>query len=245
MGLKIADLLKWRSQIVLKDHEGKIITDDKNQPVTVFLRIIGDDDLDASYKAGRIASARLRKALRDPSSDEYLERIDPIKVEEDRDSLIDIIKTSRGSNITSEARSAIDRPELPKIEEFAVDPDAPTLEEQEKLDAAIEESESGYLQAIGKYEADRMLVIEAELKDKSIEELRDIATEEASNIIALSEFLSEILDQKVWRGCYTDKARKERAFDSIQEWRSTDAAIREQLIEAYIKLEQDPDELKN
>ena len=51
MGLKIADLLKWRDSIVLKNDEGLEINEEGNplkegeEPLKVYLRIIGDDDL--------------------------------------------------------------------------------------------------------------------------------------------------------------------------------------------------------
>ncbi len=65
MGLKIADLLKFRSEVTLTHPETgePILNPDNKKPVVVYLRLIGDDDVEATHKASRLASATYRRQL--------------------------------------------------------------------------------------------------------------------------------------------------------------------------------------
>lgn len=242
-GLKISQLLKWKTNVLLTDHQGNPILDDKKKPVEVWLRVIGDDDLDASHKAARIASAAQRKVLRDRNSQEYKDRVEPI-MEATREDCIDVLKQYRTSNLYAEARVKTVREELPTIEEVAVEPDAPTLEETEKLDDLIFKQEERYQKAIEEYVNDRTAIIVAELEALSTDDLRDLTREELSGVIALAEFYTVLLNEKVYRGAYIDKACTEKAFDSIEDFIVTDAGIKQQLIDAYTSLEFSPDSIK-
>jgi hypothetical protein len=244
MGLKIADLLRWRTSIILKDSKGESILDDEGLPVEVWIRVVGDEDLQNSYKYGRAASAKKRRELRDTTSEEYLAAIEPIR-SASREEVIEVIKTARTQNLQSEAYSNVVRPDELKIEEFAVDPDAPSLEEQEKFDAANEAQDVAYLQALGEYQMTRIQILEAELSVYSDEGLRNLAEEEIGDISALSAFLTEMVDQKVWRSVYMDKLCKIPAFNTIEEYRSSDGSVKQQLIDAYQVLEASPSDIKN
>lgn len=243
MGLKIADLLKYRGEITLTDKAGnEILYEDK--PVVVYLRLIGDQDLEESYKVARAASADYRAKLRDSNSLEYKERVLPV-LEADEKQCIDIIKASRTSNIEAEARANTERPELPELAEFAQDADAPTLEEQEKYDAEIARIEKEYEDAVANYKQVREAVVEDELKDTLIDDLRTLAAIEIVAILTLPVFFNELMDQKLYRASYLDKTYRERAFDTVEEFKNADAVIKDQLITKYLELEISPDQIKN
>lgn len=243
MGLKIADLLKWRTTVILLDQDGNPILDDSNNPITVYLRIIGDNDLEEAHRAARIQSAQIRKALGDESTDAYKDRILPI-MEASRQDCIDIIMQYRTSNLEAEARANTVRPELVTIEEIALDPDAPSLEEQEKLDSEQEKVDAEYEAALKEYVDTRTEVIRAEVEAMSDEELHEVARTEMSGVIALADFFTELMEQKVYRGAYSDKTYKVKAFDSLEEVKETSPTIRQQLFDAYLELEFDPDKVK-
>jgi len=243
MGLKISELLKWKTNVILLDHKDNPILDDKKKPIEVWLRVIGDDDLDESHRLARIASAKIRKELRTKDSQQYKDRVEPI-MDAPREDCIDVLKSYRSSNLYAEARVKTVREELPKIDEVAVEPDAPTLEETEKLDELIMKQEERYAKAVEEYVADRTAVIVAELESMTTEELRQATTDELSGYIALAEFYTELLNQKVFRGSYTDKACTKKAFDTLEEFIITDGVIKQQLTEAYTALEFNPDDIK-
>lgn len=243
MGLKIADLLKWRTAVILNDQNGNPILDDKKNPVTVYLRVIGDNDLEEAHRQARIRSATIRKELSDSTSDTYKDRVAPI-MEATREDCIGIIMQYRTSNLDAEARVNTVRPELVKLEEVAVEPDAPTLEEQERLDSEQEAQDKEYSDALKNYVETRTAVIKAEVEAMSDDELRETAKTEISGVIALAEFFTALMEQKIFRGTFTDKTCKERAFDSIEEVREANSTIRQQLMDAYLELEYDPDKVK-
>lgn len=241
-GLKISELLKWKTNVILL-NDGAPILDDNGKPVEVWLRVIGDDDLDKAHTIARIASATKRKELRDKTSKEYKDRVEPI-MDAPREDCIDVLTQYRTSNLYAEARVKTIREDLPTIAEVAVEPDAPTLEETEQLDALINEQEEKYNKAIEQYVSDRTAVIVAELEALSTEELRELTKDEISGVIALAEFYTVLLNEKVYRGSYLDKACTEKAFESVEDFIATDAGIKSQLIDVYSKLEFNPDEIK-
>ena len=241
---KLVNLLKWNRKFILKDQEGNFLLDDKSQPITIWLRIIGDDDLQDSYREARLRSAAKRTSLRNPESKEYRDEIELIS-EATVENCVDLIKAARANIFTAEAQSNVARSELPKIEEFATDPDAPSLEEQEKFDKAVRDIEDSYQKALEDYVKSRIETLESELKAMDLETLRTEAKLETSNIMALAVFMEEVQDQKTWRAIYSDKDFKEHEFKNIEEFRSTHGFIKDQLRLAYQELELNPDEVKN
>lgn len=244
MGLKIVDLLKFKDVVILKDGKGMPILDDKKNPVEVYIKVIGDDDLDKAHRAARLASASIRKILQDKTSDQYKDRVEPI-MEAPRQDCIDLIIQYRTANLESEARAAVEREELPTIEEFAVIPDAPTLEEMEELDAAIDAQNTRYAKAIEDYMNSRADVIRAELEEMELKDLQQLAADNVAGIVALAEFFTVLMAEKLTRGSFTDKAYKIKAFDSVDEFLATDSIIKEQLINAYTDIEYGADDVKN
>lgn len=243
MGLKISELLKWRSPLVLNGHDGKPILDEKKKPVTVYVRVINDDDLEEAHRQARLASATLRKRLQDKDDSLYQDRIDPI-MDASREDCIEVLTEYRTSNLPAEARAKVVKEELVTLEEVAIEPDAPTLEEQEKLDVELARQEERYQKAIDEYIADRKSVIVAELEQMDLEQLRLTATAEVAGLMALAEFFTRLVQEKVVRGTYTDKEYTKKAFDSIEDFIATDSVIKDQITEFYSTLEYDPDKIK-
>ena len=244
MGLKIADLLRWRTSITIKQENGEPFLNDDNEPITLWLRIVGDEDLQDSYKVGRVASAKKRKEMRDITSDDYITAIEPM-LDAPKEALIEVVRTARTQNLYAEAVSVIERPDELQIEEFAIDPDAPTLEEQEQYDAAVAKQTLDYAKAIGDYQIDRVTTIEKELDLLTREEVLTIAQDEISDIAALTAFFTAMTEYKMSKAVYHDKICREPAFADVREYRQTAPIIRDQLVEAYQKLEAQPDEIKN
>jgi hypothetical protein len=245
MGLKIADLLKYRTSIVLTKQNGESILDDKGIPIVVYLRIIGDDDLVASHRMARFASSAKRRALQDKDSLDWKEATQPI-IEGSAEELRVYIKQAKTSNLTAEARSSVPRPDLPELEEFAADPDAASLFEKEQFEEAVDKVEADYQKALEEYIDIRTRVINEDLAAiEDIEKLREIALDNVSVLLCIGEYYAELYDQQTYRACYLDNTYRERAFDSVEEFKSADSFIKNQLIDKYLALEADPEQIKN
>jgi hypothetical protein len=241
---KLVNLLRWKKPLLLKDDDGKVIKDDKGKEVKVWLRIIGDEAQQEAFKMARIKSAEKRIALRNMNSSDYKDQVLPI-AQADKETCIELIKISRGSNFTGEALANVERPELPKMEEVAVDADAPTLEEQEKLDSLVVTIEKEYQAAIDTYVQTRGTELDKELEEIPLDSLRVQAMFETSNALALSVFLGEVQNEKAWRSVFMDEACTIPAYDDIEEFREQHSVIKKQIIEAYAALEISPDDVKN
>lgn len=241
---KLVNLLRWKKALSLLDGDDKPILDEKKKPVKVWLRVIGDEAQQDAYKIARVKSAEKRFALRDISSLDYKDQVMPI-IEADRETCEELIKISRGSNFTGEALANVERPDLPKLDEVAVDADSPTLEEQETLDKTIADIENEYQTAIDTYVQTRGTELDAELKALDLDDLRVRAMFETSNALALNTFLVEVQDEKAWRSVYMDEACTIPAYDSVKEFKEQASIIRTQILEAYADLELPPDEIKN
>ena len=114
MGLKIAELLRWKTSIQLKDADNQLILDDKKKPVTVYLRVVGDEDLQNAYKEARVHSAEKRRVLRDETSVEFKDQIEPIR-DASREDCMELIKIARTQNFQAEANLGVTRPDDIKL----------------------------------------------------------------------------------------------------------------------------------
>jgi 3-oxoacyl-ACP reductase-like protein len=237
--VSISDLLKYKDEV-------KIVH--PNDPKKViwkgWVKILGDESIKEAYKFARIASSNKRAALKDMNSVDYQDEINSIG-ELDDEMLHNIIRASKENDYTRESVAIVSRQELPKIEEIADEPDAPSLEDQEKLDAAEEKVQDEFLKAVSEYVEQRKIELETDLQNKSREEIVKMAQEESAKIIPMQYFLQELDDQKGYRGTYVDKECKVKAFKSVEEFKDTHTAIKAQILAAYKRLEIEPDEVKN
>jgi hypothetical protein len=236
--LNLADLLRYKEEIEIIDpRTGKGVS-------KIWLRVLGDLDLTIAYKEARLASANKRDALRDPESKDYKDEVlgvADLTIDEQKD----IIKASRLSSIVNEASLAVDRPELPKIEEVAVEPDAPNLEELEKFDKLEMTIEEEYGKKIDEYIEQRTQILDAELDQMSEEEVLKTAQTEVTNIIPFSLFLTELNALKVFLGAYNNKDCTDKTFNTLDEFKQLPKTVQEQLIVAMNNLEISGPAIKN
>lgn len=233
----LSDLLRYKQKVDLKNEQDEVIA-------TVWLKIIGDHDIQDSYKLGRVASAKKRAILRDTTSNDYIDEIEVFE-NASKEECIATIVAGRSSNFTAEAISANSREELPTLRDVAVDPDAPQLEEQEQLQFLKLQREIDYQKKIDEYVETRTTELRAELETKDLDKLREEAKEQAINILALTEFVEVVSEQKTWRAVFEDEECKKHAFASVNEFRNLHQLIKNQLILAYQQLEINPTEIKN
>lgn len=242
--MDLATLLRWKTTINLKDANGNSILDENKKPVVVYMRVVSDWDVEEAYKLARVASAKKREALKDVDSDDFKSSV---KILEDasEDECKTMIKLGRSTNWYAEAVSSVTRPDAVKIIDIAVEPDAPTLEEQERLDAENNKIELEYKEKIDEYIKTKEVELEAELSNLDLAQLRLVAQVQVSIIVPFNTFITELQEQKVWRSIYLDSDFKEKAYRNIEHFRETKDVIREQFASIYAELESGSDDLKN
>jgi len=236
--VSLVDLFRYKEEVDIKHPKtGEIIK-------KVWIRILGDFDLNKAYKASRILSSEKRIALRNPDTDDYKDEVLGI-AELSRVEQEDIIKTARLSNFISESSAIVKRSDLPKLEELALDADAPTLEELEKLDSAEKEEDEEYKKRVQDYISQKQLELEQELSKLSDSGILTLSQHEISNVLPFGVFMSELSDQKLLYGVFMDKACKEREFNSIEDIKNTPQTIKDQLLTVLEKLEMGQEDIKN
>jgi hypothetical protein len=234
--VRLADLLKFKGKLEIKDEDSKVIS-------TVWIRLMGDEDIQAAYRQARIVSAARRDKLRDPESDEAKDILLQLK-EQDRDYLTEIIITARENRFAAEAPVIATREELPTLDEVAARPDAPTLEEQEILDKGIEEVNEKFLKAVEDYIQTKVAETRAELAEYDDEKILELARKDMEIIQPLQVFMQEVNDQKGFRGTFLDASCKTRGFDSVEEFKDSHPLIKSQIIAKYDSLEIGSEDLK-
>src|SRR5258706_3494025 len=197
----IADLLRYKKEVKLTAPQtGETLK-------LVWVKIMGDEDVKEAFKYSRVVSSDYRAQLRDKDSLEYKLQIKSLDEQEDQD-LYDLIIAANVNDFTRESVAVIAREELPKLEDVAVEPDAPTLEEQEKLDREEISTEQRFTDAIKKYVNERKEELEASLKKAKHPKLVELATEQIISMAPTQAFLAELADQKGYRGTFLDKECK-------------------------------------
>lgn len=234
----LADLLRYKDDVdIIDPRTGKVVS-------KIWLRVLGDMDLTIAYKEARLASAEKREALRNPETKDYKDEVlgvADLTIEEQKD----VIRASKLASIVNEASLAVTRPELPKIEEVAVEPDAPSLEELENFDKLELSIEEEYGKKIDEYIAQKTEVLNAELEIMSEEDLLKSAQEEVSTIIPFSLFLTELNAQKIFLGAYNNKECTDKTFATLDEFKQLPKPVQDQLFAAMTNLEISGPTIKN
>lgn len=234
---KLSELLRWKREVKLMGPNGEVLE-------TVYMRIIGDYDLQEAYRLARIASAAKRERLRDTDTEDFKDQVAPFN-EASEDECKQLIRVAREAGWTPQALSAVIRPDEVKISEIATDPDAPTLEEQERVDKENADQEEKYQKELQDFIEQKRKELEADLSSLSSEQIRVLAQAEATVWLPLTVYMNELTDEKTWRSVYTDKAMTERGFANVQEFREMMESLRSQLIQAYAELEESAGDIKN
>lgn len=234
----LIDLLRYKKEFIVRDpRTGAEIK-------KIWLRILGDMDMNQAYKAARLASSAKRAALRDPETDDYKDEVLGLSALS-REDLTDIIRAARLTNVANEALSSVVRPEGPTIEEVAADPDAPSLEELEKLDHLDDDIEKQYQIALDEYIKTRTLEVTALLAGMSDEEILKTAQESVSVVVPFGVFMTELGAQKALYGTFQDKDCKIREFQSTEEFFQLPKSVQEFITQSMDSLEISSSEIKN
>jgi hypothetical protein len=241
---KLASLLRWHKTIVVKDDNGVPLRDEKGKPINVTIRIVGDKDLEDASKIARLASAYHRLSLMNPDSDEYKDEI-LVFDGADKSSCIQMIMAGEGANWANEALSNIEKENDISLDEVAVDPDAPTLDELEQFDKKIEDQQADYLKRLEKYVKEKQEALFGEINQKELPELIEQAKASVMIVRSIEVYLNRLLDEKVWRSVYSDKEMTVREFNSLDEFNNLNSVIKNRLREAYQEIEKGLDDVKN
>jgi hypothetical protein len=226
----ISKLFKWSMKYTIINEDGEQIKD-------VYLRIVGDADLNKSRVYALRKSAELRKKLYDETSDEYLAYI-PDKDIAEKENLIELLLVEWTRTFSQEAVSNLKftLPTEPRSDA--------SLEKQEEYQRAVDEWPNEREKRIREYVIDKLDAKREELKTLDKDEIFKDFKKMTINRICETEMITCFHEMNLYAAVYDDPEFTTRSFRSIDDLKNSTNIIKSQLLGAYMSLEVDGENLK-
>lgn len=226
----ISKLFIWRKQVTIVDESDK-------EKLKVWIRVVGDADLNRARTYAIRCSAEMRKALKDEDNELRYTYI-PDYSDLDKTTLIRLVMVASTTKLTREAMAEVDIPypkepqsedDLEALEQFQKEVD----EWPEKKNAAIRELLTTYLTEL-----------EQRLQSLEIEDLIKEHTRLTIADVCENEMIRKFREMCTFFSLYKDKELKKRLFQSFSEFEDLPEFYKNQFITAYDNIEIGSDELK-
>jgi hypothetical protein len=228
--VNLEKLFNWGKSVDVNDKYGNFVA-------KIYLRLVGDAELNRARVGAIRASRELRLKLKDHSTDEYMAYVPDFSELEVSD-LRNIILSMKVREFMQEVTKELDIP-LP------VEPNSEaSLEKQEEYQKEVDEY-TGKRQAI----VSEQTLKKAEVYGRNLEkESREYLEKEAERLIVISKCEEEMVkvfsDLCVVYGAYRDEEFKIRYFNTIEDFTKLPTEIKQQFLDAYGTLDLNVEELK-
>jgi len=224
----IAPLFAW-------SKEFEVVSEGKTVPV--FMRILGDADLNRARVASLRKSAELRRNLKDINSDErlaFIKDIDDLTVEQ----LVAVIAVFSMKDISEKAQSKL------KIK--------PPKQPRSDAKTAVHEK---FQEAVDTYPKRRQDELRS-LLENEVEVLKNTLEQEPKEVLynkyitlmidemCEQELLREFKSQCAYYGSFKDSSLNERLFSSYEEFSNLPSALKQEFVVEYSKMELQSEDLK-
>lgn len=227
--VNIKPVFNWFGQQEIVDTQGNTFT--------VYIRLVGDEDLNRARVAALRKSNELRKKLRDPESDEYNALIlfgDFLSKEQ-------LVSEIINYNLIDLYQKAGKEVRIPYPKEPAGDAE---LEKQEQYQQEIDTWQDRLNAKIQDWLEPRLSKLTLDTEAKSEEVLRKEYKQIKENQVCNAEFQKRFKELCVFYGTFSDSEMKETFFESYEDFANQRSEVKEQYIEFYEALDLSSDELK-
>jgi hypothetical protein len=226
----ISALFTWGRVFEVTNQEGNVES-------LVYMRLLGDADVNKARVHALRKSAELRRKLMDEDSDErlaYIKSIEELSLEDLKNYII--VLSMREITNASYKNIKVKKPVQPKSDA--------SLAKQEKYQAELDE-----------YPAKVRDAISVQMK-KEVEALRETLASETkeglykkyvtTSIVELceQEAINSYRNIEVYLGCYKDDEYKERYFSSLEEYDNLNTQVKIDFRAAFERLDIKMEELK-
>ena len=226
----IKNLFTWNKQI-------EIYSDTQEEPIKVYMRLVGDAEVNRARVFALRKSAELRKKLKDEDSDEYFAyMVDSDNFEDEQ--LISYLVLENSRDLYQRVVKEI---EVPKPKEPKSDAE---IEEQENYQLAIDEYPKKVHEAVTAKIKKELENVEANLRTKNREDLYASYKKTVTNTICEAEMYSMFKAMCTFFGTYRDEEMKERYFETFEEFQNLPTKVINQFFSKYDSLEMGMDALK-
>lgn len=203
----------------------------------VFMRVLGDADINRARVYALRESAVLRRNLRDVNSDDRLAAIKDIEdLEKDDIANYVVLFSTRDISQKMWKDIKIPYPKQPKS-------DAP-LEKLEKYQKEVDEFPEKREKAIREAIEKEITNLKKSLEQRSKEDLYKDYVRLLIDELCEQRVLIAFREYSAYLGCYKDDAFKERFFESFDDFQNLPAPQKVEFIQAYRELELGSEEIK-
>ena len=226
----ISKLFRWGNKFNIIGRNGEVVTE-------VYIRLVGDAELNRSRVMAIRGSAELRKKLKEKDTDErlaFIPEFADIGREMAEQTLLLLYTRIFGQQATREV-------DLP----YPVEPKSDaSLEDQEKYQAEVDSFPERREQKVKEFIIKKLLEKEDELKTKSDEFIAREYERILINDLCEQEMIRLFRDHNIYLGSYSDQNFKQKLFGSFDEFVNLPTEIKQQFIDYYQSLEISVDFLK-
>ena len=230
----LSPLFSWskKFEIVNEDNEKG---DEVHMPV--YMRLLGDADLNRTRVFALRNSAEMRRKLKDENSDErlaYIPQMDQMTEEQLTNIILVLSMRDTTKEVTKNLK--IKQPKIPRS-------DAST-EVQEKYQAEVDAYDGKRQKEIKKSLEKALEEKRLTLLEKSKESLYSIYVSFMINELCEQEVMRSFREYSAYFGAYKDENLKEKLFSSYDEFANLPSELKSQFMNAYQSLEMVGDDLK-
>lgn len=226
----LTQLFLWKGEVSVVNHR-------QEEVAKVYMRLVGDKDLNRARVYALRQSTDLRTALHNKKTDEYQAFIQGIEFT-NKEKLEAGIKLLLVGDLASDAR----RNALVK---FPKEPSSDaSLEEHEKHQKKVDEFPEKFGTLVEKELKKLVRKEEKRLTTLSDQELKDEYIESSINFLCQEEMNRSFSNMCVYLGTYQDKKYRKKYFRSFDKYDNIASEVKDQLRDAYRNLELGMTELK-
>lgn len=218
----ISRLFKWGKVYEILNSEGE-------SEALVYMKLLGDADVNRARVHALRKSAELRKELSDPDSDLRWATIRQINVLSEED-LINYVLVFSMREITNNALKEVNVP-LPKAPKSNA-----KLAALEKYQKEVDEYPAKRAEAVNKIIQREVNKLKKYLQTESKETLYKQYVNTLIDEFCEREALKAYSDMECYLGCYKDDEYKERFFDSFEAFDNLEERQKEEFKAAYGRL---------
>lgn len=226
----ISKLFNWGLSFPIQDNNGKDL-------FKVYIRLVGDAELNRARVFALRKSAEFRKKLKTEDSDERLAFIADYDLIE-KEELIQSLLLFNTKFLTSDAYKEVN---ITVKKEPSSDA---TLEEQEEYQQWVDNYPKEREEKIRAYVTEKLVKIQEELESKDKETLYKEFEKSLVNQLCENEMILKYRDMCAYLGTFKDSEYKEKFFKDFEEFENLPKEIKDQILEFYMALEIGGEDLK-
>jgi hypothetical protein len=226
----ISKLFKWGKTFEVLNGDGKV-------EGVVYMKLLGDADVNRARVYALRKSAELRKELSNPDSDLRWATIQQMDVMTQED-IANYVLVFSMRDITNNALREVDIP-LPKAPKSNA-----SLAKLEKYQQEVDEYPTKRSEAVNKIIQKEVDKLKKMLMSTPKEELYKQYVQTLINEFCEREALRAYADMEVYLGCFKDAEYKERAFNSFEDFDNMDEGNKKEFKKAYDALSVGMEDLK-